>query len=1050
MLGISSNAQGIYTQFGENRVIYKNIIWERINSGYDEIIYEKGQSFMAETVLQQIDFEKKSLQRELQYQLRSNIRVIIFTNFAEYSQGNFGISDQQFYAGGYIYTPQNTIFVYFNGDYNQLNKEIKKGIAKTIINEMVLGGTMLERVQSSALITLPDWFVDGLSEYYAESWSTYNDNLMRDAISQNQFKNFTSLDKDMSVFAGHSIWFFIERKYGKEKIKNILFHVRLTKSVESGIEIYIGLGISAFFKEWNSFYKERYSKDELNFNQPRGEESKLGKYAPIRHTGMNISPDGRKIAFVTNNRGAYKVWIYTISQRNTKLLFGGGSKTYTREANYLFPVVKWIEKNRVAVLQEKRGIITLTEYSTSGKKIRSTDLSEFDWVKDFDFTNNGKTLVIAAYKNGKTNLYYRAEGNKYFTQLTDNLSDISEVTFTQDGNILYISNAVRNSVEGESRFAIFNAPKGVFLYNIQTRQSTRITPVDYDINYAQPIHLGGNYISFLADIDGMLNSYLVEFNGKEIEYQDFKKLTNYNRSILFQSVSIENSKIAEMVYINGKYRTYISNFNLDDLKNTGYEPFQNRTLYRNELSKGKQPYVNEPPKPIIEIPVDSVQSPANNIDTLPKEINLNPSFQTHFPIVNYNSASNTNRNQPTNKNELSFGNEVVPLVHVDYFMLKLLDNSIIEDYYFQGGINESIFHTAMFSPHISFSLSDMFNNHTIQAGMRILGTLNGSDYYFKYKNRKGKVKKQIFFNRRARYFDKSALYQRNIMTQGGIGFEFPLSDRSRIEARLLYRNDMHIDLAVDSETLFHNDLKQNLLGTGIGYVFDNTVSRGLNMLQGTRLKIFADPYFGISKKGTNLMLGIDVRNYTKLSKQLIWANRFVANTSIGSLKTAYFIGGPENWYYSKFEGNVGNLRAPEFILQTIGAPMRGFPLNARSGTSYMVLNSELRLPIFAFLTQKPIQYEWIRSFTIVAFADLGTAWVGNSPYSSNNPYNTTIITLPDMDISVTANKNPFIIGTGFGFRMKMDSYYLKYDGAWGIMEATPVKFYNQFSLGLDF
>lgn len=1040
-------AQGIYSHFGENRVDYKDFVWEKINSGADEIIYEKGQSLMAETILQQFNFEKKTLERELQYQLRSGVRVIIFTNFADYSQGNFGISDQQFYAGGYIYTPQNTIFVYFNGDYNQLNKDIKQGIAKTIINEMVLGGTMLERVQSSALITLPEWFVDGLAAYLAEQWNTSNDNLMRDAVEQGRFNNFTSLDKDLSVFAGHSIWFFLERKYGKERIRNILFNVRISRSVESGIEAYTDLSISQFLKEWIAFYKDRYTKDIAGFIPPRGEESKLGKYAAIRHTDMSLSPDGKKIAFVTNNRGAYKVWIYSISQRGTKFLFGGGSKTYTREPNYFFPTVKWIDKNRVGVLQEKNGTLSLTEFSISGKKLNTTDLREFDWVKDFDFSHDGNALVIAAFKNGKTNLYYRNKGEKGFTQLTDNIFDISEVSFTQDGNILYISNAIGGGKD-ESRFALFNSTKGVFYYNINTKESTRITPVNYSVNYSQPIHQGGNYISFTSDIDGIFNSYLVEFKGKEVEYSEYKKLTNYNRSILFQSVSVENAKIAEMLYIQGKYKIYISNFNMADFLSSSYVPFQNTTLYRKEISNTKQPKYIVPNQPIIEIPSGGVQSDSVAQDTNKISDALPPSFQIQFPRVDYVSPNHTP--EPTMKNELTFGNEVIPLVHVDYFLLKLLDNSIIGDYYFQGGLNESIFHSTLVSPHVTFSLSDMFNNHTIQAGARIMGTLDGSDYYFKYNNRQGKINKEVFFNRRARYFDDQGLYQRNIFTQGGIGFELPLSDRSRIEARILFRNDMHIDLAVDSESLFHHDLKQYLLGTRLGYVFDNTVSRGLNMLQGTRIKIFADPYFGLSRKGMDLMLGIDIRNYTKLHRQLIWANRFVANSSVGSLKTAYFVGGPENWYYSKFEGNVGNLRNSEFALQTIGAPVRGFPLNARSGTSYMVLNSELRLPVFAYLTQKPIQYEWIRSFALVAFADIGTAWVGDNPYSSKNPFNTTIINKPDIDITVTANRNPFILGTGFGARMKLDSYFIKYDAAWGMMDGAPTRFFNHFSLGLDF
>lgn len=1044
MLAHESRSQGVYTHFGENRVVYNNFIWEKINSGYDEIIYEKGQSLMAETMLQQFDIEKKGLEREMQFQLRSAIRVVIFTNFAHYIQGNFGISDQQFYAGGYIYTPQNTIFVYFNGDYSQLNKDIKRGIAKAMINEMVLGGTMLERVQSSALITLPEWFVSGLASYLAESWSTYHDNLMRDALFQKTFKSFTSLDKDMSVFAGHSIWFFLENKYGKSKIRSILFNIRITRNVQMGLEAYTGLSVNTLLKEWLTFFKNRYAQDEVSFTDPRGEESKLNQYAKIRHTGMKLSPDGKHIAFVTNNRGAYKVWIYNIAQRSAKLLLADGNKTFTREPNYFFPVVKWITKNKVAILQESSGILTLTEYLISGRKVQKLDLSEFDWVRDFDFNEEGDMLAVAAVKDGILNLFAKQRKEKSFKQLTANLYDISEISFTKDNNILFVSTAPGSEILN-MRFALFNAARGVFYFDIEHNKITRITPVDYQINYSQPIHLGDNLFSFISDVGGIHNSYLVEFKGQTLQYKDFKQLTNYSRSILFQSASIENSKIAELVYIRGKYRIYLSNYSLDEMANTNYATFTQQTQYRKEVSANKD-YLLEQTylAPIVEIPADSTQRSTTLEDSVSI---LQPSFQTYFPIIDYKTPDKPIK-QP--KASLDFGNEVNPLVHVDYFLLRFLDNSIIGDYYFQGGINERIFHSTLFSPHITFSLSDMFNNHTIQAGVRIMGTLDGSDYYFKYKNRIGRLNKEVFFNRRSRYFDANALYQRNIFTQGGVGIEYPFSDRARIEAQVLYRTDIHANLAVDSESLFHQDPKQSLIGTKLGYVFDNTVSTGLNMLQGTRINAFVSPYFVLNRKGANIMMGLDFRNYTKIDRQLIWANRFVANTSIGALKTAYFLGGPENWYYRTFEGNVGSLRNKEYILQTIGAPIRGFPLNARSGTSYMVINSELRLPVFAYLTQKPIRAEWIRSFMLVAFADMGAAWMGSNPYSSLNPYNTIVYNQPDMDMSVTSNRNPFILGTGFGARIKLDSYYFKYDVAWGMMADVPTRVFQHISLGLDF
>lgn len=1046
---LKAQGQGVYTDFGENRISNTSIVWEKINSKNDEIIFEKGQAFIAETVIEQFAFEKKNLERQLQYQLRSGIRVVIYTNFADYSHSNFSINNQQFYAGGHAYTPHNEVFAYFNGNYKKLIKDIKEGIARVMINEMILGGTMLERVQSSALLTLPEWFVGGLASYLAEPWNTNYDNLMRDAIAEKKFKNFTSLEKDQSIFAGHSIWFFIDSRFGKEKIKNILFHARITRNVESGISIYTGLSMSGLLRSWDGFFYERYKNDELVFTSPRGEESKLNKHSGQTHTGMSISPDGKNIAFITNNRGAYKVWIYNVNKRNSKLLLRGGLKTYARLPNYFFPVVKWVSNNKVAVLEEYKGGQSLSEYNIISKnKTPISDIKEFDWVKDFAFNKDGSLIAIAGIIKGKTNLYLKSTKEKSYQKLTNDLFDISDLSFTMDDNILFVSNASNNQVNNIS-FTIFNSSKSVFLFNTVLKTKTRITPIDFDINYAQPIDLGNNNFSFTSDIGGIYNSYVVEYKGKEVNYSDFKQQTNYNRSILFQVASTEINRIAELVFTKDKYRIYISNYSIAELGDNFLDSSKNQTSYRKQLNKKQKAKTKDSTNQNTTsfIPeIDSIHIKETPIDTViptPKP----PTFITHFPNVDYVDQSNFEKEE---EEGVSFGTEVSTLINVDYFLIKFLDNSIWGDYYFQGGVQEGIFNSTLFSPNFIFSLSDMHKNHVLEAGLRYMGTLNGSDYMIKYKNRKGRINKEVFFNRRARYFNLEQFYQRNIMTQGGFQLNYPLSEKSRLEARFLLRKDQHLDLSIDSQTLSHKDPTQLLLSTRLAYVYDNTVSRDLNMLVGTRFKLFADPYFGLDKKGYNLMLGIDIRNYTKISRNLIWANRFVANTSLGSLKTAYFLGGPENWYLNQFEGNVGTLRDPEYILQTLGAPVRGFTRNARSGTSYMVFNSEIRFPIFSYFFQKPIRQEWLRSFMLVAFADVGSAWVGRNPYGAGNPYNTVIFNQPDIDISVTALRNPFILGTGVGARMKFDSYYIKYDAAFGMMEDMPTSFIHHFSLGLDF
>ena len=43
------------------------------------------------------------------------------------------------------------------------------------------------------------------------------------------------------------------------------------------------------------------------------------------------------------------------------------------------------------------------------------------------------------------------------------------------------------------------------------------------------------------------------------------------------------------------------------------------------------------------------------------------------------------------------------------------------------------------------------------------------------------------------------------------------------------------------------------------------------------------------------VLGADFRKYTRIHRELIWANRFAASTSFGPTKLIYYLGGVDNW-----------------------------------------------------------------------------------------------------------------------------------------------------------
>ena len=79
-------------------------------------------------------------------------------------------------------------------------------------------------------------------------------------------------------------------------------------------------------------------------------------------------------------------------------------------------------------------------------------------------------------------------------------------------------------------------------------------------------------------------------------------------------------------------------------------------------------------------------------------------------------------------------------------------------------------------------------------------------------------------------------------------------------------------------------------------IYDNTRKRAINIYFGTRFKIFGEYYRELTKvKSDMVVLGIDFRKYTRIHRELIWANRFAASTSFGPTKLLYYLGGVDNW-----------------------------------------------------------------------------------------------------------------------------------------------------------
>jgi hypothetical protein len=1030
------SAQGLYQSFGQNTTQSRKIAYSLLQENV-EIIYFEGGEELAKLTLDKVLRLVPEFENRLNYNLSNGIKITLFNHYEDFKSSNTNITNPQYYAGGYSSLTDNSASVYFDGSRIHFEKQVRKAVAEVLINEFIFGGNIRERIQTAALLTLPDWYYKGLVAYLSESWNVSNDNFLKDFFQNKKQKYFTSLQREDEILAGHSIWRYLEEKNGIGAVSNIVFLTKIGKSVENALIYYTGMNINLLLDDWQDFYLDKYKTDELVFKFPKGQENAPLSLARKQHTQFKLSKDGKKVAIVTNTMGKYQVVIYDFATQTTKTICEGGHQLLNRDIDLNYPLIAWHPNGKdISVVVFKNNLPQIQNYDINAKLINTTILKQVPFVKDFTYSPLGDQILFSVIRNGQTDLLLYTMAGGQVNYLTNDIYDNLSPRFSPDGRTAYfVSNKSAVGLYESDYFAIFKI-------DIADRSVRFVTGAQNEkVNITEPIPLQNGLLSFLSDKNGIVNNFVFDAVSGE-SYQ----LTNYKRCIIHNDVATEAPVVADLLYFNNRYRIYVGTIE-GDYKSEAIINAAN-TAYRKLLDQESSSYIDS----LFHLDSDSsVQQPIDSLIKSPAPLKVFLSGFENKDNIETNKTASKNKNAAfISLAKTHFG--------INYF-LQQADVSILNNYLFPTNVSEKVFNYPLLSPHFQTSISDDLKNHVIVAGVRIPAfKIRASDYYLSYTNRKNRWDKELSMFRRSRVLEYGFVPVKMVNAQVKYAYRYPFNERARVEFSAFGRNDRVIRLAVDSTELVRAPINQFYLGNGIDYVFDNVRSNGLNLFEGIRFRVYSENYFrqGDGKWMSNN--GFDFRWYQKLHRQIYLAIRVSGAASLGSQKTVYYMGGVENWLTNVDSNKVFNYGSPtytgsdfsDYAFQTIIAPARGFYRNTRAGNKFGLINAEVRIPLFTYLIQKPISSEFFRSIMLIGFTDIGTAWKGNSPYSISNPFNTVIVSSQQYNITVKSQRDPFLYAFGFGIRAKILGHYIKMDRGWGIVENKFQRGITSFSLGLDF
>ncbi len=1061
--------QSINTTFGKNRVQYHDDFdkwWQYESDNFITYWYGKGRK-IAESTIQIAEKVHDEIQNIMEYRTNDKLMILVYTDITDLKQSNIGLEEIFTSSAERTKVVGNKIFVHFNGNHRDLETQIRQGIASVYMDAMLFGNNFQEIVQNAVLLDIPKWYREGIVAYCGQYWSAEADDELRDLLYKNP-KNydFKCISENYPRIAGHSMWYYIDRNYGKSAISNILYLTRISHDFDDALLYTINVDLDDLQSEWKRYYKSHYLYEKDLFSAPeKDQEVHLRNKKEVPVSQLKLNNDGSKLLYVCNNIGKYQVVLRDMETSKEKVVFRHGHKNKVQATDYNYPILCWSpDQSQFTIIYEHRDVLYLRQYDSRTLDYREQVIPEdFQRIWSVSQTTS-EDYIFAANTNGFSDIYRYNTTSRQHTPITNDFYDdldVEVITIDRKKYLLFASNrTVDHIFEMEYDTIIPTGNFDIFLYDLEsgTRSVTRLTDTpDWSERY--PYYSAGK-ITYLANINGIQNKYILDLNAKTSV-----PVTNLDRNIIRHHSCANGQRGLFTLYRNGAYETY---FTLDKPTGISHLPL---TEFYAKAEQLKQEKTNPSPLIIKEnepqyIPEDLLfQSPYGSIEKiapLPVEIkNKSTSVATGISL-DPETPRGGHKVEKFN-NARAYASRL--LFRLDNFSTKLDNEVLFEGLESYTGDRDQLLNTPV-GLLFKGTFKDLFEDYTIIGGARFPFSFNGSEYFLSMENRKRLIDHKLTLYRKSQtsviQTEQFPLHKaRKTSLLGLYQWKYPFDIYRSIRATMGLRFDRYFLLSVDEPSFSSPVTTEKRINAKLEYVYDNTMHFASNVLHGTRYKIYLeginefnfDLVDGIDidlSKGFTGVFGFDARHYIPLLKYSVIALRVAGATSFGTKKNLYYLGGVNNSITGGFNTTI-NIPQGNFAYKTNVYHLRGFSSNVRNGGSYALANAEIRVPVFRYFMGNFGGSNILRNFQFVFFYDIGSAWHGLSPYSDDNPLNTVKISSPPvLNITVKYQRDPFVMGYGVGARVKLFGYMLRLDYARGVETGIIQKPKLHLSLGMDF
>ncbi|MDL5050925.1 hypothetical protein QQ054_33535 [Oscillatoria amoena NRMC-F 0135] len=1080
--GFHSRAQQAREVFGKNRIQYRSFDWQFLTGENFDVYYYDGRRDIASQALQYLELEFDRITDLIGYAPYYKAKVFIYNSMADLRQSNVGLNHTFYNINGEIDFIKPYVEVAHQGTAQEFKDELLFSITSMLVNEMMYGGSLRDIFQSAILLNLPEWFVSGVAMYVARGWTVEMDDYVRQIVTTKNVRKLSKFSDKEAALIGQSAWNFIVERYGKSSVANILNYTRITRNEEKSILITLGVPYSKLVEEWNQYYAQMESSVSKTYvNQADSTKFRAPHNRYTEFTTLKISPDGRYLAYAENDRGSYAIKVRSLESDKETTILTGGSRVIGQRVDNRLPIISWADANTLGVVAVKRGEYTFWLYDLNTRTKLPRELDRFSNVRSINFSSNGRLAILSADFEGQNDLFLLSTRRDRVRRLTNDLYDDLDPSFIPGTNrIVWSSNRISDSLRTQPRPTLGDLTENynLFVFDLDTTNQvvTRITNT-LSKDYA-PFALNDNIFYYLSDQRGIINLFKFERTTSI-----YTQVTNYSTSIKDYDFNAERNMLAMVTQQRLRDDIFIERgFNLNRsvfTPATRRKELQQARVIRDR--KRQEENKNMTIKDLLNARLKEAQAKDDSVSARDSVPVIRDTARITIDSTTFPHADTIKPKQDPviNTDNYVFEDEVVKQPQpsesfLNRYMQARDKNRIMGPFPYESKFGrESMVTSAVIDPLRGFGLlmeiqmNDMLENYRFYGGLMTSFDLRNGDVYGEFQYLPAFIDFSARFDRRGIRWEPYSgenIYHYSL-NRLELGAALPVSDRIRITLKPFGALSTAVDLG---ETILPAGppsappASEFFAGVKSELVYDNSVSVAINIIEGTRGKISYTHWEGLDNSNNSFsQVSVDIRHYQKIHKEIVLAVRGFGGTFYGKKPKHYLLGGMDNWAFNEVylggssstgeENPLGSQsQNTDLLFAEFATNLRGFDYATLFGNNVLLLNAELRVPLFRVLSSAPISSKFFSNMQFIGFYDIGSSWSGRPPFNSNNSVSFRRIKDGSFDIDIKNYLNPWLYSYGFGMRTVMLGYYMKFDLAWPVENFRVSDPRFMLTLGFDF